>query len=174
MNASKSRLAIYITALSLLVVVTAFWALGGAQLLVPTVVQPLEFNHQKHLATDITCLNCHTTANKDAFAGLPNVKRCVRCHESEDLKKPETEALKAYVDRDEDIPWKRVYRVPGHTYFSHRRHVALAKLDCAVCHGDMTKVTQSVTRQAIEITMDRCIDCHREKGVTEDCLACHR
>jgi hypothetical protein len=149
-------------------------AANGTEIFENAVRQPVPFDHKKHMETDLTCLNCHTSANKEAFAGIPGVRRCIRCHESEEIDKPETNQLREYVDRGEDIPWIPVYRVPAHTFFSHRRHVAIAKLDCAVCHGDMSQATQPVTAQAIRISMDRCMDCHRQENVTNDCLACHR
>lgn len=136
--------------------------------------QPFPFNHKKHLEADLTCLNCHSYADRETFASIPKAQKCVRCHESEEIDKPETEKIRQLVERGEEIPWVRVYQVPAHTFFSHRRHVRIAKLECAVCHGDMTQVTEPVTRQMITIRMDACIDCHRKQGVTEDCLACHR
>jgi len=147
---------------------------GGLDLLDPPVRQPVSFDHKKHMETDLTCLNCHGGANKEASTGIPPVRRCIRCHEAEEIENPATEALRVFAEENGDIPWVRVYRVDAHTYFSHRRHVALAKIDCAVCHGDMAIQTRPVTRQAIPITMDGGISCHRKQGVTEDCLSCHR
>ena len=110
-----------------------------------------------------------TYNGQELFAGTG----CATCHTGED-ENPGAKAVRDYVSENKPIPWKKIYNVPDHVYFSHRRHVALAKLDCAVCHGDMSKAEAPVTRQAVKITMERCVDCHDKMKVTNDCLACHR
>lgn len=155
-------------------VVALLIVVSGMKVFEPPVVQPFPFNHKKHLDAELECLNCHTTANRETFASIPRPQKCVACHESEDIKKPDTERLRQLVERGETIPWVRIYQVPTHTFFSHRRHVGIAKIECAVCHGEMKQMTEPVTRQLVEISMNRCIGCHRQRGVTEDCLACHR
>lgn len=155
------------------------YAMRERQRQLPLVVQPpIPFNHQQHIAAGFKCAACHVYADTQAFAGIPAVQECLECHASWGAKTPGLAdlepSLKQIAERDKEIPWKKVYRVPGHTYFSHQRHVTLAQLDCAVCHGDMTKVTSPVVRQAIPITMERCLECHRQQNVTTDCLACHR
>ena len=155
------------------------YALQERQRQLPLVVQPpIPFNHQKHLAAELTCAACHVHAESQAFAGIPAVNDCLECHaavgiETPGLTKIEPQ-LKQIAERGEEIPWKKVHRLAGHVYFSHRRHVTQAKLECAVCHGDMSTVTSPVVRQAIPITMERCLECHRQQQVTTDCLACHR
>lgn len=138
------------------------------------VKQPLAFNHKQHISKDWTCAACHPYADQLALAGLPKVKDCVECHESSKVTRPRALEVKKVLDRGEEIPWQQVYRVPEHVYFSHRRHTELARLDCKECHGDMARVTRAVTRQAKPISMERCMDCHERKRVTNDCLSCHR
>lgn len=136
--------------------------------------QPIAYNHKKHIDLGLECANCHTgIAEQKARAGLPDLEICLSCHTSDDTN-PKTKIIQTYASEKRPVPWKRIYRVPGHVYFSHRRHVQMAKLDCRVCHGDMPKKETPVTRQAVEIKMARCVDCHRKSGVTNDCLACHR
>ena len=135
--------------------------------------QPIAYNHKKHIDAGLECANCHTGIAEGAVhARLPGIEICLNCHASDD--NPKTKPIRDFAAENKPIPWKRVYRVPEHVYFSHRRHVAIAKLDCAVCHGDMTKKETPVTRQAVPIRMGRCIECHRRRKVTNDCLACHR
>ena len=47
----------------------------------------------------------------------------------------EEEKLAQYAERKAEIRWVRLYRVPDHSFFSHRRHVVLGKLECKTCHG---------------------------------------
>ncbi len=161
----------------------------------PGVHQPLPFNHKKHVAAGWTCANCHPFVDQQAFAGLPRAQECVDCHESEMPKHPKnrkmremTEQLRQLVAEGRDIPWQQVHRTAGHVYFSHRRHVEIAKLDCKDCHGQVDKMTEPFTKPAFPLPkfpkefayqetvrkMEWCLSCHTQKKVTTDCLACHR
>ncbi len=147
------------------------WAALGA--LRPGAQQPLAFNHKKHVDGGLECSACHAgIADGTARARLPELDVCLNCHGSED--NPKTKPLRDFAAAGKPVPWKQVYHVPEHVYFSHRRHVASAKLECAVCHGDMAAREAPVTRQTVPIRMERCVECHRERNVTTDCMACHR
>ncbi|OGR86533.1 MAG: hypothetical protein A3A86_06160 [Elusimicrobia bacterium RIFCSPLOWO2_01_FULL_60_11] len=136
--------------------------------------QPVAYNHKKHIDLGLECGFCHTgIAEGKPRAGLPPLEICASCHSGED-ENPRTQVVREYVSKGEPIPWRRIYTVPKHVYFSHLRHAGLAKLDCALCHGDMPRTEKPVTKPAVAISMDRCIDCHKQRGVTQDCLACHR
>lgn len=160
-------------AAALLVLLGAVWLLlalhkAGAK------EQPVQYNHKKHIELGLECGQCHSgIAEGRARAGLPGVETCAACHASDDAD-PKLRVLRGFISENRPIPWKRVYRVPEHVYFSHRRHAGLASLDCAVCHGEMAKLETPVARQAVPISMGRCVACHRSRGVTNDCLACHR
>lgn len=167
--------------------VLAFAVLAGTMLYAmreragrrPQVVQPpIPFSHKTHLVAGLTCATCHAQAETEAVAGIPSVTDCLDCHTAVGVQTPTLgrvgPQLEQMAARGEEIPWKQVYRVPGHVYFSHRRHVTLAQLDCALCHGDLSQVTAPVVRQAAPLTMGRCLECHRQRQVTTDCLACHR
>ena len=139
-----------------------------------TKTQPVAYNHKKHIDLGLECAFCHNgIAEGKVRAGFPPLEVCASCHSSEDVN-PRTKTVGEYVSNNKPIPWKKIYNVPGHVYFSHRRHAGLAKLDCAVCHGDMSKTESPVTRQAVKISMDRCTSCHEQMKITNDCLACHR
>lgn len=135
--------------------------------------QPIAYNHKKHIDAGLECQTCHTgIAQGQARARLPSIDICMGCHgEGDDAK---TQPIRDFAAKKEAIPWQQVYRVPDHVYFSHRRHVGPAGLDCSVCHGEMKTRQTPVTRQAVSVSMTRCVDCHRARRVTTDCLACHR
>jgi len=80
----------------------------------------------------------------------------------------------AAVENSEEIIWNRIYELPDHVYFSHRRHIALGKIECAQCHGDIHAFETPPLIPFVALTMDFCIDCHDEHKVNNDCLACHR
>lgn len=134
--------------------------------------QPIAYNHKVHLDAGMECQTCHTgIAEGLANARLPTIDICLTCHESDDS--PKTKPIRDYAAKKQAIPWQRVYNVPNHVFFSHRRHVGAAKLDCALCHGDMKKMETPVARPAVTISMSRCIACHRKSKASVDCLACH-
>lgn len=146
----------------------AYWRLAGSGKR-----QPVAYNHRKHIEAGMECPTCHTgIADGLAHARLPTIDICLTCHASDD--NPKTQPIRDFAAKNQPIPWQRVYQVPNHVFFSHRRHVGAAKLDCAVCHGDMPKKETPVARQAVSISMSRCINCHRRSGVSVDCMACHR
>ncbi len=138
--------------------------------------QPIAYNHQLHIETvGLQCTECHRYVETEAAATLPPLEVCRTCHESEPLSdSPEETVLLKYVADGTEIPWKRIYHVPDHVYFSHRRHVVLGEIDCGECHGVMQEKTTPVTSEFLEVKMENCMDCHREHKVTNDCLSCHR
>lgn len=138
----------------------------------PAVHQPIRFNHAKHVAAGVDCDGCHATVSEQAFAGMPTLDTCMQCHD--DAKTPEEKKLKAFEAAHAEPAWQRVYRMPAHVYFSHRRHVALGKVQCAVCHGSVDKATEPPARPAVKQTMTWCIACHEERRASIDCIACHR
>jgi hypothetical protein len=94
------------------------------------------------------------------------------CHIAIDTDHPEIKKIADYQAKGQDIPWQRVYEFEptAHVKFNHAPHIA-AGVDCATCHGDMTK--QTVARRAVNHTMGFCIQCHQQKQAPLDCITCH-
>jgi Cytochrome c7 and related cytochrome c/Class III cytochrome C family len=137
-----------------------------------TPVQPIAFPHKVHLARGLTCDVCHAGAATGPVAGLPSVKLCMACHQVIDKDKPEIQKVAAYYRRGEEIPWERVYSYSpaAHLRFNHAPHIR-AGVACASCHGDLRQQTTAV--RAVDLTMGRCLDCHRERRAPVDCTTCH-
>lgn len=141
------------------------------------VQQPINYNHRLHVVDqELECTDCHEHARDLARATIPSTDICAECHdpESPNSDSPEEAKLLKYIERGEDVPWKKVYRVADHVYFSHRRHTVLAQLECSACHGEMEQRENAVDRQAVPMTMKTCVNCHKESGVSTDCTRCHR
>jgi hypothetical protein len=164
-------------------------------------LQPIAFNHKKHVQNHVTCDICHPLYEGHPSAGIPGVKTCIRCHEEVIYRMPEKDKIQEFRKSGKEIPWLRVYRIEpdiygldrilygipnrvlGHIYggknpiyFSHRRHTAIGKVQCNECHGDVANMEKPITRTFAAIEMDRCISCHKsqEEKVSVDCTACHR
>jgi menaquinone reductase, multiheme cytochrome c subunit len=145
-------------------------ALPGA----PAVEQPILFNHKLHVDNGASCPDCHTQVLEGMRAGRPSLDTCMGCHSEAQTKSPEEEKIRQFAKDGREIPWKQVYRLPAHVYFSHRRHAGLAKIQCEVCHGAMAEMTAPPTAPLVVHTMGFCLDCHRRSNASVDCLACHR
>lgn len=164
---------------SIAIALIAVAALIAAGVAIATVrwpiTQPIAFNHLLHVEdVGAECTDCHLYATTGVRATIPNLELCADCHE-EALSESEQELqLVNYIQEDVRIPWRKIYTVPDHVYFSHRRHTAIAQIECETCHGAMGEQTEPMPRAAVPISMNRCMDCHEEAGVSNDCLLCHR
>lgn len=138
--------------------------------------QPIKYSHKLHVQdNDMECTDCHIYAESLARATIPNIEVCGDCHADEPMTdSPEEQKVIDYVTESKKIPWMKVYRVPPHVYFSHRRHTALAGIECATCHGDVEEMTEPIRRPLVPVSMGRCIACHESRGVDNDCTRCHR
>lgn len=147
---------------------------GGAGCSEP-VAQPLEFSHKVHVVDqEFECIECHKFNRTHTYSGMPTVEDCLECHDEALTESPEEAKLLAAAESGAPLVWGRLYALPEHVYYSHRRHVVLAELDCATCHGDIGVSAAPPPEAPTEITMGFCEDCHERSGVTTDCIACHR
>lgn len=152
----------------------------------PAVTQPVQFPHKTHIELNLECTTCHEGAEKDVSAGRPATTFCLSCHAGGDGS-PELRKVQAY-ERGGEIPWRRVWRLPPHVYFSHRVHVAVARVKCQTCHGPMETLDRPPARPLRKIAMADCIGCHEHqrgapatpeatrlaKTASTDCNNCHR
>lgn len=139
------------------------------------IIQPISYNHKIHIENaGLKCIDCHLNYEQTSSATLPLLEICANCHSEEPISKS-SEELKLIdnIKKGKEILWQRIYTLPDHIYFSHRRHIILGKLDCVDCHGKVEEQTQPITRSVNKLTMDYCMNCHRKHKVTNDCLSCH-
>lgn len=136
--------------------------------------QPLQFNHRVHTEM-IQCEDCHGGVKKSASATLPGLSVCMGCHGDKPLTdRPEEKKLLQYISQNQEIRWQRIFRNPVHVYFSHARHVAVGQLECEKCHGEMGKRTRPPGQALVNLTMDDCISCHKQKKIDTSCVICHK
>jgi hypothetical protein len=136
--------------------------------------QPLEFSHKVHTEA-VQCEDCHADIKKPYYAGLPDIKVCMGCHQGEPVSNsPEEKKLINYINNNKEISWKRLYKTPVHVYFSHNRHVSVAKLECETCHGAIGKTVKPPGKPLVAIEMSNCITCHKKNNVDTSCVTCHK
>jgi Cytochrome c7 and related cytochrome c len=136
----------------------------------PPPEQPIAYSHKAHLAQGLACKTCHDGAETEDHAKLPATATCMGCHKSVKTDSPEIQKLAAYDSKPEDVPWKRVYKVPTYVTFSHRVHLAKS-LDCETCHGNVREM--QVMQKVKDISMAACMQCHKERDAPVRCDACH-
>lgn len=136
------------------------------------VEQPYKFNHAAHRI--MACIRCHEGAEDGIKATLPSAETCLNCHKSSpNSDQEEVAAWDASIQKG-GFQWKKMTSVPDHVFFSHRRHTKLGKLSCVTCHGDVQDKTVPPSLPLIRIKMDLCIDCHQQRGESDDCARCHK
>jgi hypothetical protein len=136
--------------------------------------QPIAFNHKKHVQElDLACSSCHQFYEKETFSGLPGADTCSACHQEPQGKSKEEEKLVRLLQSGAPLQWTALFRQPAHVFYSHRRHVVAARIECAVCHGSIAATT-APPPVVKPLRMQDCLDCHRRSGITTDCTACHR
>ena len=161
--------------LGILAAALAFGAAAAVWLAGSGLDQPIAFNHRLHLETvGLECSDCHHYALTGVRATIPNIETCGGCHQEAATDSPEEARLVESIQAEEPIRWKKVYRVPDHVYFSHRRHAALGEISCATCHGEVAARERPLTSPLVKVTMDGCMGCHDQRGVSNDCILCHR
>jgi Cytochrome c7 and related cytochrome c len=135
--------------------------------------QPIEFPHNTHIEKGLTCLEyCHESVTKGPQAGLPSVNTCLICHAAIATDKPRIQQITAMQEKGIDLNWQRVYGYAptAHVRFNHAPHIR-ANVECATCHGDIAH--QTVAQRNVDLHMGYCVNCHRQKHVSNDCLTCH-
>ncbi len=147
----------------------------------PDAVQPFPFNHKVHITAKIDCLQCHMGVVDAEQPHLPPLSTCTGCHKDPPpADNPKKLELARLAGAGKALDWRPLFRVPDHVFFSHPRHVDVAELECASCHGDMLERTEP-PMYAATIGMSACIKCHEgihdpvvAKRAALDCAACHR
>lgn len=139
------------------------------------IIQPIAFNHRVHITNaQLQCSDCHAYYSRGAHSGLPSADVCMACHSEALTKSTEEAKLREETQRGNPPVFRKLFHLPPHVYYSHRRHVVLGKLECVNCHGQIANTQTPPSRPLVQISMDFCTGCHAASKVTNDCKACHR
>lgn len=138
----------------------------------PTEAPPVQFSHQQHNAENqIGCGVCHPFARHSPNAGLAPASVCMGCHKFIAKDRPDIVKLAAEFKAGRPLTWERNHRLPDHVFFSHQRHLAKG-LDCKECHGDVAAM--GLNHRVQDLKMGFCMECHRARQASIDCLTCHK
>jgi hypothetical protein len=141
----------------------------------PAVPQPIAFNHKLHIeGEDLDCDFCHEYVRVSAHAGLPGAEICAECHDTQQGDSEEAARVTTLIEQGEPLRFNKLFSLPDHVFYTHRRHVGIGELECQDCHGGIAETELPPERPLILVSMDYCMDCHRDQGETLDCNACHR
>jgi hypothetical protein len=141
----------------------------------PPVPQPVAFNHLKHTEDlKLNCEFCHAYLKDGAHAGLPGARTCRMCHTTPQGTSAEAARVTTLIEQGDPLIFNKLFRLAPHVFYTHRRHVGIAELECYICHGNIAETERPPDRALVKIDMDFCMDCHRDAGQTLDCNACHR
>ena len=69
--------------------------------------------------------------------------------------------VRASLADDKSLKWNRVALLPDYVFFRHDIHIAKG-VGCVECHGRVD--TMALTYRAKPLTMELCLDCHRNPG----------
>jgi len=122
--------------------------------------QPVPFSHRHHAGElGIDCRYCHTSAASAPRAGLPPTHTCMTCHSQIWTGAPMLSPVRSSFAENKPITWNRVAVLPEYVYFRHDVHIAKG-VGCVECHGRID--TMALTYRAKPLTMEFCLDCHRD------------
>jgi len=157
---------------AILVVTTGtLWAIRRPR----AVTQPIAFSHVLHVKeVELECSACHPGTETSFHAQLPELGLCMECHEDKLSDSPEEERVRELAKLSRPPQFRKLFLFPNHVFYSHRRHVVVGKIPCQTCHGAIAETSAPPKRPLVRISMQFCLDCHRRRGVTEDCIECHR
>ena len=177
MSANRNHRTLLVPACAAVLVVAAAlatWARGSA-------ATSIAFNHAAHVKAKVDCTTCHLGVMDPAEERLPSISTCAGCHKGPQGKDRVYDELERLQATGEALQWSSHVRQPDHVFFSHPRHVDVAKLECTTCHAQVAALTRPPTASLRPMAMSTCMGCHANhpesaaaKRVTLDCAGCHR
>lgn len=128
--------------------------------------QPIPFSHRLHVQDlELGCDYCHVGTERSKVAVMPALSVCMGCHRTVGSELGPIRELREYWDRQEPVPWERIYKVPEFVQFHHQPHIR-SGVECAECHGPVEEMDRVYRVQ--ELSMGWCLTCHREPPREED------
>lgn len=132
--------------------------------------KPLAFPHKVHVDEGLECADCHPGATDGEEPGMPGLQSCLLCHKELDAAKPPEKQITSLFEGN-TFKAIRANHLSSEVIFSHSRHAGVES-SCNTCHTGI-ETNERIGRD-MHITMSRCMECHAERHVVDDCATCHR
>lgn len=131
----------------------------------------IRFSHDYHVnEVGAKCEDCHASASSATESSadlLPKMDACYTCHDQKT-----TECSLCHTEKNVTEGRYSPYIAPAREIiFSHQLHTGKTKIECVTCHANVSKAN-SVPSHGIP-PMDKCVDCHRNRQVADNCQTCH-
>ena len=137
----------------------------------PPPQQPVAFSHKLHAGTlELKCSECHPNPDPGERMSIAAASSCMQCHAEIGVDRPEIQKLAAFAKNNREIRWARIYQIPADVMFSHKAHLAVGST-CKECHGQVAERDRLYLEG--DISMGGCINCHKTKEASIDCIYCH-
>jgi hypothetical protein len=134
--------------------------------------QPIPFSHKLHAGDrQIPCQYCHSSARRSITSGIPPLNTCMGCHKVTMTDRPNIKTITEHFNNNKPMEWVKVHDLPDFVRFSHKMHVTSGGLQCQDCHGPVQEM--EVVEQVAPLQMGWCVQCHKERGASIDCMTCH-
>ncbi len=122
----------------------------------------MPFSHAHHVGEiGLDCRYCHQGVETSASAGLPATNVCLTCHSQILADTAALAPVRQSLAAGVPLQWRRVNDLPDYVFFNHAAHVRNG-VGCETCHGRVDQMP--LTWQAAPLTMQWCVDCHRNPG----------
>lgn len=122
--------------------------------------QPVPYSHALHVGElGLDCRYCHNTVEESPHSAVPPAATCMNCHTGIKADSAKLLPVREAFAKDEPLEWVRVHDLPDYVFFNHSAHVTRG-VGCESCHGRVDQM--EVVYQAEALTMDWCLDCHRD------------
>jgi hypothetical protein len=124
--------------------------------------QPVPFSHAHHVGDiGIDCRYCHTSVEREAFAGMPATEVCMNCHSQLFSDSAMLAPVRESYRDGKPLQWTRVHDAPDYVFFHHGIHVSKG-VACERCHGRVDKMPLMWRENTLH--MSWCLECHWNPG----------
>ena len=136
-----------------------------------------EKSKQAMIPSTNVCMNCHKQINEYTGTEVLKTAEGKVVNGTEEIKKlyeyagwdASAKRYKLKADGSIDakpVQWVKIHNLPDHVYFNHAQHVAVGKVQCQRCHGQIQEMDE--VYQFAPLSMGWCINCHRQTQVQID------
>lgn len=135
---------------------------------------PLRFDHRYHVEEEgLDCDLCHEAALQSARPAdrlMPDESICANCHDVDEPEGcPQCHVGFPATERGKQTPARAEFPA-ARLHFSHRLH-GQADVSCEECHRGVRTVAMATVAHLPTEAM--CVQCHRDRHVSNACSTCH-